>query len=123
VIVPQDEYLWKLKQLTEKYNCLLIVDEVQTGLGRTGKLMCNEWDLAAHGRKPDIFTLGKALSGGVSPVSGIMADDEIMDVLEEGDFASTYSGNPLSMAIAKTSMEILVDEGLVQNSLETGGYF
>ncbi len=99
------------------------MDEVQTGLGRTGKLMSNEWDLKEHGRKPDIVTLGKCLSGGVSPVSGIMANDEVMGVLDEGDFESTYAGNPLSMAIAKTSMEILVDEGLVQNSFEVGGYF
>lgn len=75
--------------------------------------MCNEWDLAHHNSKPDIVTCGKALSGGVSPVSGILADNSVMGVLEEGDFASTYSGNPLSMKIAKTAMEILVEEGLV----------
>ena len=75
--------------------------------------MCHEWDLAHHNSKPDIVTCGKALSGGVSPVSGILADNSVMGVLEEGDFASTYSGNPLSMKIAKTAMEILVEEGLV----------
>jgi len=85
--------------------------------------MCNEWDLAHHGRKPDIVTLGKCLSGGVSPVSGIMANDEVMGVLDEDDFASTYGGNPLGMAIAKTCMEILTEEGLVDNSLEVGEYF
>lgn len=79
--------------------------------------------MADHGRKPDIVTLGKCLSGGVSPISGIMANDEVMGVLEEGDFSSTYGGNPLSMAIAKTALEILVEEDLVGNSLRVGGYF
>jgi ornithine--oxo-acid transaminase len=78
--------------------------------------MCNEWDLAPHNAKPDIVTLGKCLSAGVTPVSGIMADNAIMDVIEHGDFSSTYGGNPMGMAIAKTSLQILVDEDLVGNS-------
>lgn len=113
VIVPDDGYLYELKKLTEKYNCLLIIDEVQTGLGRTGKLMASNWDCEAHGVKPDILTLGKALSGGVTPVSGIVADEEVMGAFKLGDHGSTFGGNPLSMAIAKTALEILVEEDLV----------
>jgi len=98
VIIPQKGYLAKVKALCEKYNILLITDEVQTGLGRTGKLMCYEHDLGNV--KPDICTLGKALSGGVTPVSGIVADAHIMDTIGPGDHGSTYGGNPLGMAIA-----------------------
>lgn len=98
VIIPQEGYLRKVKDLCEKYNVLLITDEVQTGLGRTGKLMCYEHDLGDV--KPDICTLGKAISGGVTPVSGILANNAVMDVIKPGDHGSTYGGNPLGMAVA-----------------------
>lgn len=108
--------------LTEAYNCLLICDEVQTGFGRTGKLMANEWDLAHYNSKPDIIAVGKALSGGVLPVSAIFADSRVMDALQLNDHGSTFGGNPMAMAVAKAAVEVLVEEGMIENSLEVGTY-
>jgi ornithine--oxo-acid transaminase len=85
-----------VRDLCDKYNVLLITDEVQTGLGRTGKLMGYDWDNI----KPDIVTLGKAISGGVTPVSGIVSQASVMDTIKPGDHGSTYGGNPLGMAVA-----------------------
>jgi len=97
----------------------LITDEVQTGLGRTGKLMGYMWDLGDDIR-PDIVTLGKAISGGVTPVSGIVANNNIMDQIKPGDHGSTYGGNPLGMAIAKRAVEVIIEEGMVENSEKMG---
>lgn len=118
VIIPEDGYLAKVKALCEKYNCLLITDEVQTGLGRTGKLMCYEHDLGNV--KPDICTLGKAISGGITPVSGILANNEIMDTIKPGDHGSTYGGNPLGMAVAKAAVEAIIEDDMVENSVKMG---
>lgn len=118
VIVPDKGYLKKVKDLCKKYNCLLITDEVQTGLGRTGKLMDYEWDLGEE--KPDIVTLGKALSGGVTPVSGILANADIMDTINPGEHGSTFGGNSLGMAVAKAAVQAIVEEGMVENSLKMG---
>ena len=118
VIVPQEGYLRKVKDLCEKYNVLLITDEVQTGLGRTGKLMCYEHDLGDV--KPDICTLGKAISGGVTPVSGILANNHIMDTIKPGDHGSTYGGNPLGMAVANAAVRAIVDEDMTGNSVRMG---
>lgn len=109
----------RVKELCEKYNILLITDEVQTGLGRTGKLMAYEWDLGPDVR-PDIVTLGKAISGGVTPVSGILADSHIMNEIKPGDHGSTYGGNPLGMAVAKAAVEAIVEEKMTENSLAMG---
>jgi ornithine--oxo-acid transaminase len=98
---------------------LLITDEVQTGLGRTGKLMCYEHDLG-DGVRPDICTLGKAISGGVTPVSGILANNNIMDTIKPGDHGSTYGGNPLGMAVAKAAIEAIIEEDMVGNSVKMG---
>lgn len=119
VVVPQQGYLRKVKDLCTKYNVLLITDEVQTGLGRTGKLMAYMHDLGDDVR-PDICTLGKAISGGVSPVSGIVANNEIMDCIKPGDHGSTYGGNPLGMAIAKAAVQAIVDEDMTGNSVRMG---
>jgi len=110
MIVPDDGYLAKIRALCDKYNVLMVCDEVQSGMGRTGKKMCNQWDLEAANQKPDICTLGKAISGGVSPVSGIVADDKVMGVIGYGDHGSTYGGNPFSMAIAKATLDIYEEE-------------
>lgn len=118
VIIPEQGYLRKVKNLCEKYNCLLITDEVQTGLGRTGKLMAYEWDLGDV--KPDICTLGKALSGGVTPVSGIVGFDEVMMTIKPGDHGSTYGGNPLSMAAAHAAVKVTIEENLTQRSSDMG---
>ena len=89
-------------------------------MGRTGKLLCNHWDLESIGKKPDIIILGKAMTGGVSPVSAIFADTEIMTVIGFGDHGSTFGGNPLGMATAKVALEVLIGEGMVENSNNMG---
>lgn len=122
VIVPDQGFLKQVQQLCKKYNVLLITDEIQTGLGRTGKLMGSEWDLG-DGVRPDIMTLGKAISGGISPVSGIVANDHIMDHIKPGDHGSTYGGNPFGMAVARAAVSAIVEENMVANSLEVGNYF
>lgn len=122
VVIPESGYLRKVKDLCEKYNVLLITDEVQTGLGRTGKFMAYEHDLGDK-VKPDICTLGKAISGGVTPVSGILANDNLMSVIKPGDHGSTYGGNPLGMAIAKAAVKAIVDEDMTGNSLRLGAVF
>lgn len=102
VIIPQDGYLAKVKALCKKYNVLLVSDEVQCGFGRTGKLMGYEHDMP--GDKPDIMTVAKSISGGVTPVSGIVADDHIMNLIKPGEHGSTYGGNALGMAVAKVAV-------------------
>lgn len=119
VFVPDDGYLKKCRELCTKYNVLLICDEIQTGMGRTGKLFCYEWD----GIKPDIVILGKALAGGIMPVSAVLANDDIMLNIHPGDHGSTYGGNPLAAEVAMTSVKVLLEEKMVENSLELGEYF
>ena len=118
-MIPESGYLRKVKDICEKYNVLLITDEVQTGLGRTGKLMCYEHDLGDT-VKPDICTVGKAISGGITPVSGILASREVMTVIGRGEHGSTYGGNPLGMAIAKAAVKAVVEEDMVGNSARLG---
>ncbi len=96
IVVPSDGYLKRVEQLCRKHNVLFICDEIQTGLGRTGKLLCHQHD----GVRPDIVTLGKALSGGVYPVSAVLADKEVMLCIKPGEHGSTYGGNPLGCAVA-----------------------
>lgn len=122
IVIPQEDYLAKVKALTVKHNCLLIVDEVQTGLGRTGKLMGYDHDMQKYNAKPDIVTIGKALSGGMTPICGIVADAEIMDAFLHNEHGSTFGGNPLSMAIAKASLKVLVEDNLIENSREMGNH-
>lgn len=117
IIIPNEDYLYKVKKLCEKYNVLLICDEVQTGLGRTGNM------LASHNIKPDMVVLGKALSGGMMPVSCVLANNEIMDLIDPGSHGSTYGGNPLATAIAPEAINILKDENLIKNSFIMGNIF
>lgn len=119
VVIPTEGYLKKVRELCTKYNVLLICDEIQTGMGRTGKLCCYEWD----GIKPDIVILGKALAGGIMPVSAVLANDDIMMNIHPGDHGSTYGGNPLAAAVAMASVKVLLEEKMVENSLEMGEYF
>ncbi|ORY32911.1 putative ornithine-oxo-acid transaminase [Naematelia encephala] len=119
IYVPDDGYLAKCKAICEKYNVLLIADEIQTGLCRTGKMLCYEWDNI----KPDMVILGKALSGGVYPVSCVLASKEIMLCIKPGEHGSTYGGNPLGCAVAITALEVLERENLAQRSLELGELF
>ena len=100
VIIPDKGYLAEISKLCKQHNVLLICDEVQTGFGRTGKFMCYEWDNI----KPDIVTLGKAMSGGMMAVSGVVCNDDIMMTIKPGDHGSTYGGNPLAMAVSKEAI-------------------
>ena len=118
IIVPPAGFLKRLREMTEKHNALLITDEIQSGLGRTGKFFAYEHE----GIRPDIVIIGKALSGGLYPVSAILADDEVMGVFKPGDHGSTYGGNPVGAAVARAALSVLVDEGLVENSATLGAY-
>ncbi|KAI8469815.1 MAG: ornithine aminotransferase [Monoraphidium minutum] len=108
VIIPDDGYLSQAHALLRSHGALLIADEVQTGLARTGRMLAQEWD----GARADITILGKALSGGMYPVSAVLADDDVMLTIGRGEHGSTFGGNPLAAAVAKASLEVLVDEGL-----------
>lgn len=116
VVVPQEGYLKKAHDICKKYNVLLIADEVQTGCARTGKMLAHEWD----GAKPDIVVLGKALSGGVYPVSAVLASHEIMLTIKPGEHGSTYGGNPLGCKIGMAALEVIKNENLVGNALKMG---
>ena len=116
VVVPDEGYLSKAKQLCEAYNVLFIADEIQTGLGRTGKMLaCDHEDV-----RPDILILGKALSGGTLPVSAVLADDEIMLNIKPGEHGSTYGGNPLACAVAMESIKVLKEENMIENAAAMG---
>ena len=119
VVVPDEGYLKKAYNLCQKHNALFIADEVQTGIARTGKLLACDYE----GFKPDILILGKALSGGVFPVSAVLASDEIMLTIKPGEHGSTYGGNPLACAVAMAALEVVKDENLVENAYEMGVSF
>lgn len=120
VIIPPKGYLKGAREITKNNNVLLIADEIQTGLGRTGKLFCSEHD----GVRPDIITVGKALGGGVYPVSGILADDFIMGAaFTPGNHGSTFGGNPLAAAVASAALDVIIDEKLSERAFELGEYF
>lgn len=119
VIVPDEGYLKKVSELCKKYNVLFIADEVQTGIGRTGKMLCCDHE----GVKPDILVLGKALSGGMMPVSAVLSNNEIMLTLKPGEHGSTFGGNPLASAIAVESLRVIVDEKLAENAHVMGEIF
>ncbi|HVG12862.1 MAG TPA: ornithine--oxo-acid transaminase [Flavisolibacter sp.] len=119
VRVPADGFLRKAKELCASKNVLFIADEIQTGLCRTGKMLaCDHEDV-----RPDLLILGKALSGGLLPVSAVLADDEIMMTLKAGEHGSTYGGNPLACAVAMASLAVLKDEDLANNAEKMGHYF
>jgi ornithine--oxo-acid transaminase len=119
VIVPPEGYLARCAEICREQNVLLIADEIQTGLGRTGKLFCQHYD----GVKADLVTVGKALSGGFYPVSAVLARADVMGVFKPGDHGSTFGGNPLAMAVARASLRVLVEEGMIENAYEMGHYF
>jgi ornithine--oxo-acid transaminase len=116
VIVPDDGYLANAKQLCENANVLFIADEIQTGLGRTGKMLACDYEDV----RPDILILGKALGGGMMPVSAVLANDEIMLTIKPGQHGSTYGGNPLACRVAITALEVLKQENLAGNSYNMG---
>ena len=119
VVVPDDDYLLKAYNLCKKSNVLFIADEVQTGIGRTGKMLCCDH----HSFKPDILILGKALSGGVFPVSAILASNEIMLTIKPGEHGSTFGGNPLACEVAMAALEVIIKEGMIENADRLGKIF
>jgi ornithine--oxo-acid transaminase len=119
VIIPPKGYLREAKRLCEHHNVVLILDEIQTGLGRTGKLLAEEHE----GIEADLTLVGKALSGGFYPISAVLSNKEVMDVLRPGEHGSTFGGNPLACAIARTALRVLVEEGMIENAATLGRYF
>lgn len=119
VVVPDKGYLEGVRRLCDKYNVLYIADEVQTGIGRTGKLLASDYENA----KPDLLILGKALSGGVFPVSAVLANNEVMMCIKPGEHGSTFGGNPLACAVAQAALEVIIEEKLAENAYNLGEYF
>jgi len=119
VMIPPDGYLKKAREICDRHNVVLILDEIQTGLGRTGKLLTEEYE----GIEADLTIIGKALSGGFYPVSAVLSNTEVMDVLQPGEHGSTFGGNPLACAVARAALKVLFDENLIENSYEQGKYF
>ena len=119
VFVPEDGYLAKCHALCKKHNVLLLADEVQVGFGRTGKLFCSDYDEI----KPDAIIVGKALSGGLYPVSGVLADEAVMSVFTPGTHGSTFGGSPIAAAVGIEAVSALLDEKMVENSFDQGALF
>jgi len=119
VVIPPEGYFRKVRDLCTDKNITLILDEIQTGLGRTGKLLAEEHE----GIEADMTLVGKALSGGFYPVSAVLSNSEVLGVLKPGQHGSTFGGNPLACAVARAAIKVLVEEGMIENSAEQGAYF
>jgi ornithine--oxo-acid transaminase len=119
VIIPPEGYLKKIRKICTEQNVTLILDEIQTGLGRTGKLLAEEHE----GIEADLTLIGKALSGGFYPVSAVLSNSEVMNVLQPGEHGSTFGGNPLACAVARTALKVLIDEGMIENAAKMGAVF
>jgi ornithine--oxo-acid transaminase len=119
VIIPPSGYLKDVKSVCEKHDIVLILDEIQTGLGRTGKLLAEEHD----GIEADVTVIGKALSGGFYPISAVLSNKEVLGVFIPGDHGSTFGGNPLACAVARTALNVLIEENMIDNAVEMGTYF
>ncbi len=119
IILPPDGYLKGLAAICEQHRTLLVTDEIQSGLGRTGKMFAYEHE----GIRPDVVIIGKALAGGYYPVSAILANDEVMSVFHPGDHGSTFGGNPLACSVAREAIKVLIEEKMIENSAKMGDYF
>lgn len=119
IVVPSDNYLTEIRALCDKHNVLLICDEIQTGIARTGKLLCHEW----AGIKPDMVLLGKAISGGMYPVSCVLGRKDVMLTIEPGTHGSTYGGNPLGCAVAIRALEVVQEENMIERAEKLGQLF
>jgi ornithine--oxo-acid transaminase len=119
IVVPPAGYLKKAAEICKRHNVLFIADEIQSGLGRTGRLFAHQWD----GVEPDMVIIAKALSGGFYPISAVLSRREVLGVFKPGDHGSTFGGNPLACAVARAALRVLVDEKLVERSAELGAYF
>lgn len=119
VIIPPDGYLKKVREICDRNNVILILDEIQTGLGRTGKLLAEEHE----GIEADLTLIGKALSGGFYPVSAVLSNTEVLSLLQPGQHGSTFGGNPLACSVARAALKVLVEEKMIENASEMGAYF
>lgn len=119
VIVPPPGYLKDVKAICEKNDIVLMLDEIQTGLGRTGKLLAEEHE----GIEADVTVIGKALSGGFYPISAVLSNKEVLGVFMPGDHGSTFGGNPLACAVARTALKVLIEENMIENAQQMGDYF
>ncbi|MDM5331859.1 ornithine--oxo-acid transaminase [Ureibacillus composti] len=119
IVIPDEGFLKAAEQICKENNVLFITDEIQTGLARTGKMFAHQWENVT----PDVIILGKALGGGVFPISAVVANNDILGVLNPGSHGSTFGGNPLACAVSLASLEVLEDENLTERSLELGEYF
>jgi ornithine--oxo-acid transaminase len=119
IIIPPEGYLKKAKAICEKNQVVLILDEIQTGLGRTGRLLAEQHE----GIEADVTLIGKALSGGFYPISAVLSSTEVLGVLRPGEHGSTFGGNPLACAVARTALKVLIEEKMIENAAEVGGYF
>ena len=119
MVVPDEGYLKACYDICKRHNVLFVADEIQSGIGRSGKMLACDWE----GVRPDILVLGKALSGGISPVSAVLADDEIMLTIKPGEHGSTYGGNPLACAVAIAALDVVKDEKLAENAQRMGEIF
>jgi len=119
VIIPPSGYLKDVKDICEKHDIILILDEIQTGLGRTGKLLAEEHE----GIEADVTVIGKALSGGFYPISAVLSNKEVLGVFMPGDHGSTFGGNPLACAVARTALKVLIEENMIENAGKMGQYF
>jgi ornithine--oxo-acid transaminase len=119
VVVPEAGFIKKARELCTKHRVALMADEIQTGLGRTGRMFCCDWESV----RPDVLIVGKALGGGLYPVSAAIADDEIMGVFHPGDHGSTFGGNPLGAAIGRAALRVIIDEKLPERADELGKWF
>ncbi len=119
VVIPPPGYLRQVREICSRHNIVLILDEIQTGLGRTGKLLAEEHE----GIEADLTLVGKALSGGFYPVSAVLSNSEVLGVLRPGEHGSTFGGNPLACAIARTALKVLTEENLIENAARMGAYF
>lgn len=117
--IPPEGYLKQIRELCDEHNVLFIADEIQAGLARSGKLFATDWDNV----KPDVYILGKALGGGVLPISVVLADEEVLGVFSPGSHGSTFGGNPLACAVSMAALDVIIDEDLAGRSLELGEYF
>ncbi|KPK77314.1 MAG: ornithine--oxo-acid aminotransferase [Phycisphaerae bacterium SM23_30] len=119
IIIPPEGYLRQVRQICNDKGIVMITDEIQTGLGRTGKLLAEEYD----GIEADLTLIGKALSGGLYPISAVLSNKEVLGVFQPGDHGSTYGGNPLACAVARTALKVLIEEKMIENSAQMGAYF
>ena len=119
VIIPPDGYLARVREICSRRNVMLVLDEIQTGLGRTGRLLAEEHE----GIEADLTLVGKALSGGYYPISAVLSNSEVLGVLKPGEHGSTFGGNPLACAVARAALKVLVEEGMIENAQVQGAYF